>query len=179
MIQLVIVIITIALTAALALASINYLPWWHKSAGDAEQVVRSSLVQLEQAYDATVRAANGTAPAVTGDADGGLMAQFGAVLKFQPAAPAGFTWTYGQHANDGTRYAGLNYFCLRPVVQAADQGAGEGVYKGLQRARSIYSPDQVVISAACDATADSGLPTAYPTPVYVTMFVRYTSGVTL
>jgi len=172
MFNLVIVIITIALTAALALASINYLPWWTKSASDVDTVARTSMNQLERAYDVTVRAANGTAPAPTGDADGGLMSQFGPVLRFTPVAPAGFSWRYGRYSGTDPRYANLDYFCLTPT--ATGKGASEGVYRGFQRARNLYSREQVILAASCGATADGAKPTMYPAPVSVTMFVLYT-----
>lgn len=174
MIQLVIVIITIALTAALALASINYLPWWHRTANDAEQATRTSMAQLEQAYDTTVRTANGVAPAPTGDPDGGLMSQFGAALRFTPVAPPGYTWTYGHYSGSDSRYTNLDYFCLTPT----NTGAGEGVYRGLERARTIYSRDQAILGAQCGDTVDMAQPTSYPAPVKLTMFVLYTPQVT-
>ena len=60
MFQLILVVIAIALTAAMVVASINYIPWWYKSAADTEQSMRSSMSRLEQTYDVVVRAAKVT-----------------------------------------------------------------------------------------------------------------------
>lgn len=175
MFQLILVVIAIALTAAMVIASINYIPWWYKSAADTEQTMRSSLSRLEQTYDVVVRAANGQAPSTTSEADGGLMSQFGHALKFTPAAPAGYTWVYGLYPDDGSRYANLNFFCLTPT----GGGASEGVYRGLERARAVYSREQVVLSTQCGHTTDWAKPSSYPAKVHMTVFVQYTPGVTL
>jgi len=172
MFNLVIVIITIALTSALALACINYLPWWFKTANDVDTVARASMSQLERAYDATVRAANGVAPVPTSEADRGVMSQFGATLRFTPVTPPGFTWTYGHYTGSNSKYANLDYFCLTPT--GTSTGASEGTYRGLERARSIYSRDQVFMGANCGDTADIAKPSKYPAQVKLTMFVLYT-----
>lgn len=175
MMQLIITIVAIALTVLLTIATISYVPWWHKTAGDTEQLMRSSMSRLESVYDVAVRAANGMAPSVTLEADGGLSTNFLSFLTFTPAAPPGHTWVYGVHANDGSRYANLNYFCLQPT--AGYSGTTEGVYRGIERARSLYSQDQVFLSDRCDATADWSRPTTFPVPMHVTLFVAYTPGI--
>lgn len=174
MVQLIITLIAIALTVLLAVASINYLPWWHKTAADTEETVRTSMKLLEQTFDVVVRASNGVVPVQTGEADGGLMTHFGAHLVFAPAAPAGYQWTYGRHGVDGSRYSGLGYFCLVPTNS---NGADQGVYRGIERARSVFSRDQVIVANQCAANESAPTPTQFPAPVAVTMYVVFTPGV--
>lgn len=174
MVQLIITIFAIALTAAIVVASVNYLPWWYRTANITEESLIKTMSVLEQTYDVAVRAADGVAPAVIEtDADRGLMANFGDLLKFTPLAPSGYTWTYGVHGDDGSRYANLGYFCLKPV----GEGASEGVARGIMRTRNAYSPEQVVVASTCGANSSDPTPSEYPAPLHVTMYVVYTPGV--
>lgn len=175
MFQLILTIIGIALTAAMLAASINYVPWWHKYATDAEEVVRRSAPLLEQAYDVVVRQAEGVAPAVGTGADGGLMANFGSVLKLTPAAPHGFTWKYGLKSGGSAPWAGLNYFCLEYTEDPA--GAPVGAWQGLRRAAAVFSPQQYIMSSQCGDTASQATPTQYPAKLALTFYVVYTPGV--
>lgn len=177
MIHLILTVVAIALTSMLALATINYLPWWQKSAADTDTMVRTSLLRIEQSYDVATRAANGTAPVMSG-ADGGFAATFVPILQFTPALPAGYEWSYGKQAADGTRYAGLNYFCLRQTA-ANTSGASEGVYRGFERVRATFSADQVFLTDDCaTATANLTRPAAFPALAQLKMFVSYTPGIT-
>jgi hypothetical protein len=171
MMQLILAIVAIALISALAVASINYMPVWTKAADDAEQVTRSSLNRLEQAYDVLTRANNGDVPVVQGGPDGGFSALFLPTLRLAPAAPTNFRWVYGQHAADGSPKAGMNYFCLH------SNGADEGAWRGIQRARAAFSSDQYFVSSACDSLENS-TPSSYPSPAAVTFFVSYVPGIT-
>lgn len=176
MIQLIITIVAIALTAALLAASVNYLPWWQKYASDTESVVRTSAPLLEQAYDVVVRQANGVAPSVGAGADGGLMSNFGSVLKLPPAAPQGFTWKYGVKSGGSAPWAGLNYFCLEYTDEA--EGAPVGAWQGLRRAAAVFSPQQYVLGNSCGDTTSVGTPSEYPAPLALTLYVAYTPGIT-
>lgn len=174
MVQLIISLLAIMLTAATVLAGINYVPWWAKTATITEEQVLRSMSLLEQGYDLVVRSADGAAPAVSGSADGGLMASFGSVLKFQPAAPVGFDWVYGKNTVTGSRYEGLNYFCLKPKGTA---GPGEGIGRGLMRAKAVYSADQVVVNSTCGASSSAVSEDGFPNAVALTLYVVYTPGV--
>ncbi|VTU41908.1 MULTISPECIES: hypothetical protein [unclassified Variovorax] len=174
MFQLILTVMAIALTSALVMVSINYLPAWRGAARDVEQQVRTALPQLEEAYDAATRAAGGVPPAVLAASDGGFSAQFLPLLRFAPAAPAGYVWTYGQHGDDGSRYANLNYFCLAPT-RAGLQGVGRGLYRGV----SAFSRDQAFVNTSCGATVTQAAPSnwnAAPARA-VTFYVAYTPGV--
>lgn len=175
MTQLIITVFSIALVALLSVAAINYIPHWQGPARDVERKVRLALPQLEQAYDVVTRANGGVPPAVLAQADGGFATQFLSTLKFAPVAPAGYTWVYGQHSDDGSRYANLNYFCLAPT-----QGTPEVVGKGLYRGVATFSPEQAFVGATCGATASAGQPAQYAgsTSRAVTFFVAYTPGIT-
>lgn len=171
MLQLILTIVAIALTAAFLAASVNYIPWWYKSAADTEEVIRKSLPLLEQAYDVATRADNGTVPAVRDDlADGGFQSIFQPILKLTPAAPGNFRWKYGLNEANG-----LNWVCLENVESG---GASEGAWRGVSRARSVYSEQQFVVSDSCGAVTNVALPTSYPTSLAVTFYLAYTPGVT-
>jgi hypothetical protein len=175
MVQLIITVFAIALTTATILAGINYIPWWHKSAVSVEAITHSSLNQVEQAYDIATRAANGTPPGVSADADGGFSSIFVPVLKFEPAKPARYSWSYGKHAVDGSAYSGLNYVCLTPT----DASAGtEGVWKGFRNAKAVFSSSQFFINSTCGVTVNAATPSSYPSNAVVTFYVAYTPGIT-
>jgi hypothetical protein len=174
--QLIIVIMSIVLTAAVAVASLNYLPSWQKSAAIAEKNVAESLTLLEQGYDVATRSQNGVQPAVTADPDGGFAAAMLPVLHFTPYAPTGYRWVYGQRAADGTQWAGLNYFCLTP--SADSPGASDGLTRGLTRLKQQFSPDQLFISAACGSSQNWQTVSGAAPTLRLTFFVAYTPGVT-
>jgi hypothetical protein len=171
--QLLITIIAIALTGLLIAATINYLPWWYQTASHVEDTTRTSLGRLEQAYDVTTRANNGTSPVVTDESDGGFRSNFLAVLKLMPATPGGTSWNYGQHPQDGTSFAGLHYFCL----VTTSEGTDEGTWRGATRARAGFSEEQVFVNSGCGATSSVNLPLAFPAPLALTMFVAFTPGI--
>lgn len=170
--QLVITIIAIALTAALALASVNYIPWWTGHAADVEKVVRGSIPLLESAYIVATRAADGAAPPVTAEADGGLSSNFMNLLHFTPAAPAHYQWTYGIHSSDGSRYANLNYFCMR-LAPGAPSVVSQ--YMGLTRAKGLFSSEQFFIGPTCGVTSNYEQVTDVPS--MVTYYVSYAPGI--
>jgi hypothetical protein len=175
MFSLILIIVSIALVSALVLATVQFVPWWVRSAADTERVLLASMPRLENAYDVAVRAADGVSPVPDAEApDGGLATHFLPHLRFTPAAPGGFSWVYGRHPVDASRYSGMSYFCLRPSTGVAMQ---EGVLRGAQRVRVLYSPDQVFLAPACGATANASAPQA-PATLALTMFVAYTPGVT-
>ena len=174
--QLVITVIAIVLTAMLAMATINYLPWWYKTASDTEIATRTSLVKLEQTYDVATRAAGGVPPTPTTDDDGGFAAHFLPIIKFTPALPTGYEWVYGKQPADGTKYAGLNYFCMRPVGSVK---MDKGVYVGIKRAKVTFPADQVFLSENCDSsTTNAPEPAEFPAPLRVKLFVNYVPGIT-
>ncbi len=170
MLQLILTIAAIALTAAFLAASVNYIPWWYKTASDTEDVLRKSLPLVEQAYDVATRANNGTAPAVHDElADGGFEAAFRPVLKLTPVAPPGFRWKYGFNEANG-----LNWVCLEDIDTS---GGNEGTWRGVNRARAVYSDQQFVISTSCGSVTNVALPSSYPAPIAITMYLAYTPGI--
>lgn len=174
MFQLIAVVIAIALAAALAVVSINYLPTWQKLAGEVDKQTRITVSSLEQAYDVAMRATDGIAPAVTGASDGGFAEGFLPVLRFLPAHPTGYAWVYGVRPTDGTPWSNLNYFCLSPIT--GSNGATEGVLRGLMRAQQNSSDYQFFISAACGDSTNWATPATLPALAHVTFFVAYTPG---
>ena len=167
MTQLIITVITIALTALLVLASVNYVPWWHKTASDVEDTVRSSLHLVEQAYDVATRDNNGQAPAVDATAaDGGFVGNFVPVLRFLPATVPQFHWKYGIDN-------GMNYVCM----ESDGSVVNEGLIKGLFRAKSTFSEDQVFLNTTCGARNNVSSFSADGSAVALTMFVAYVPGI--
>lgn len=170
--QLVITICAIALSAALAVMSINYLPWWNGHAADIEKVIKNSLPILEAAYISATRATDGTPPDTTGSEDGGLRDNFGGLLKLIPAAPPHYRWVYGKHPIDGSRYSNMNYFCMKMV---SNSGVLAGREEGIKRARSIFSSDQFYIGPTCGVS--SNIEETENAPIMVTYYVAYAPGI--
>lgn len=173
--QLVITVIAILLSAAATMVSVNYLPFWSESQSESQAQAKLAMAKLESAYNLTVQANNGTAPAPTNASDGGLMANFGGYLKFPPAAPPGYSWSYGQQAADGSAYSGMDYFCLAP--QSGAKGLNLGQYRGILNASKIYSSAQAVVSTAGCGAETAALPSSFPANFYLTFYVTYTPGV--
>lgn len=174
MFHLILLVIGIALTSLLVLVTVNYLPWWNKSADLFEQQTRTALVRLEQAYDVATRAANGTPPAIRPlESDMGFESIFQPVMKLLPGTPANTTWLYGQRPADGTPYANMHYFCLL----ADEAGADQALWKGVWRAASTFSAQQVFLSDTCGAIASVSVPSSYPAPLALTLYVAYVPGI--
>ncbi len=170
--QLILAVLAIALTAASLAATINYLPWWLKSASDSDLLLRRGLPLLEKTYKAVTRANLGIAPAVTTAADGGFASNFQSVLLLPPAPPPGFSWSYGQHALDGSTWSGLHYFCLSQTGPAdiAD-------WKGFARAKQMFSSEQYVINASCGETVNMAEPVSFPADLALTFYVTFIPGI--
>lgn len=167
MVHLLITVFTIVLTALLVVASINYYPWWYKTADAAEDVTKSSLRILEQAYDVATRANNGAPPEVLDSAiDGGFSTGFLPVLKLLPAAVPQFTWKYGSSS-------GMNYFCM----QSTGPDVNEGAIRGIMRAKGLFSDSQVYVNSECGVHSSFvGIPRTLQ-KLSVTMYVAYVPGI--
>jgi hypothetical protein len=173
--HLILTILSIALVGALSVASINYIPFWVQGAAQTEKTVASSLALLEQAYDVATRARDGVPPVVTASPDGGFSEGFLPLLRFMPALPSAYIWSYGVRAEEGeegTPWAGLNYFCMEPVDPA--QVASEAVVRGLERLKGRFSVDQYFVADSCGANENRTMGTTGPATV--TFFVAYTPG---
>ncbi|MNR71574.1 hypothetical protein D3C71_22050 [compost metagenome] len=173
MFQLLLAVMAIALTASLTAVAVNYLPTWQGAAATTADQLTRALPQLEQAYDAAVRANDGVAPAPTGEADGGAVSIFRPILRFMPATPPGFQWVYGRQADDGSPQAGLHFFCMAP-----SQPLTEGVGRGLYRAMATFSPDQAFINTGCGSNVSAAPPADWRAAQRaVTFYVAYTPGI--
>lgn len=171
MIQLVLTILAIVLFSAMLAATMNYAPWWYKTANEANEQFTVAFKTMESAYDLAVRANEGIAPQVTSDPDGGFTALYQPLIKFTPSLPRGFSIKYGINASEGSTWSGLNWFCV-----SADS-TNEGVWRGLMRTKGIYSPDQLFVNTACGATSNMDLSSTTPQgPVAVTLYVAYIPG---
>ena len=174
MFQLIITLVAIALTAAMGAVTVNYLPSWSGASVSVERQVRTSLPLLENAYDVATRTADGTAPSVLAQPDGGFSANFLPLIKFAPPAPGGYSWRYGQHPDDGSHYANLHYFCLAPEGRLS-----EGVTRGLYRGIAEFSRDQAFVHTTCGVPATLPMPTGdwASSPRVITFYVAYVPGI--
>jgi hypothetical protein len=174
MVNLILVILSISLTAATLFASLNYMPIWTKQATDSYSVVKTGLVTLDKAFNSRTTADNGVPPAPLAGDDGGLATNFAAYYSFLPKTPQGYAWRYGYN---GAAY----YFCMYP--KAGNVGASEGLWRGLTRLRRVLPDDQYFITSggieACDlptpptpqSPAVKAPPSAYPALLSVVYLV--------
>lgn len=152
MFNLILTIIAIGLLAAVAVASVNYVPWWQKPALETAARVQAGLTSLDRAFQAAAQAG-----ALTGtfaspqEALQSLLVQ--PYLRFAPPAPPGYVWGLYKKdvTNPGDPYSGLFYLCLAP--SSASASSSEATTAGLTRAATIASPQQAVVAPACGATA--------------------------
>lgn len=168
MVQLIITLFAIALTAAVVAATIKYIPWWYKTAADTEIVVRDSARALDAAFSLKVIDDNGVVPTPIMAEDGGLSAYFSDYYQFTPAAPANFIWVYGKRIGDDAPY-----FCLKAVNASV---SSEGVARGMRRAMAVFSEEQVFLNTTCGASSNMPLPNSseYPVDIALTVLVRPT-----
>lgn len=165
--QLIITVVALLLTALVILGSVNYLPWWYKTAENAEEITRTSLHVLEDAYSVATRASNGVSPSVDAAAeDGGFSSRFLPILHILPAALPQFVWRYGQ-AN------GLNYFCM----ESTGAYVNEGAIRGLLRGKAVFSESQVTLNTTCGSTTSLSPTPLTSTHLALTMFVTFVPGV--
>lgn len=176
MLNLILVVLSISLTAATLFASMNYLPSWNSSASDTNATVRAGFIALEKAYLAKVAADGGLVPPPVAVQDGGLATNFSGHYGYLPKAPPGYAWKYG---NNGTS----DYFCLYSANGSAI--AHKGVWEGMNRARKMLSDEQYFIVpggvAACDAAtpatpqseAVKAPPANYPALIAAVYLVKY------
>jgi hypothetical protein len=185
MLQLILVVLAILLTAMYLLVIVNYVHPANlgtNSATSYGSMTVSGFEALQEAYKkATSPAASAfgvlptstlidqTAPPVNGSVpDGGLAAGFMPLyLHALPAAPAGYMWSYG-----GNSAAGANWFCLSP---APGLGAitSEAVYRGLVKAQSRFNGHFAVTiggQTSCGNPSSSGLPAGGFPADYVATF---------
>lgn len=146
MFQLVLVIISIALTAAIVLVSINYLNPEAKQAKDLGQKIALQLQDVSQVYDNTVNLSEGTAPAVTTAEDGGFESAFLPVLKFKPKFPPGYDISYAKMPPLSSIYSELNYICIYPKVPS-QYSAIAG--KSLANAKNEFAEGQALLVTSC------------------------------
>lgn len=177
MVNLILVLLSISLTAATLFASMNYMPGWASSAADAQHITRHGFVELEKAFQASLNRAEGQAPAPTVEPDGGLVSNFSADYSYLPKAPKGFAWKYGFNGSD-------YYFCMYP--QQGSAGVSEALWRGMKRARKVLSDQQFFLVpggvASCDSPSPAGVnlttdPDSFPVTVSALYLLRYTPPV--
>ena len=170
MVSLIVILLSIGLLTAYLLATMNYLPGWQKSADSSQALAQDGLYKFEKAYLAVTKANGGLALPVYAQTDGGIANNFTAILGFLPKAPGDYMYVYGQHSNDGTRYAGMNYVCLAPMQGASRD---EGAVRGLNRLRQAFPADQLIFSNGCGASSSMIPSQGTPQSLYVTYYMVY------
>lgn len=171
MFSLILVFLTIAFLAALAVVAINYTPWWIERAQTAQELTSNGVATLERAYELAAAAATpaDTPPAPTGAGDGGVQTLLKPYAGFIPKAPRGMSWTYGHQSAAGT-FEGLDYICLQGTAVEF------GEYKGVVRLAETWGSTQAVLSTSCGAVTASGEPAGFPAAVALTYYLQYVPG---
>jgi hypothetical protein len=171
MVNLILVILSITLTAATLYASMNYLPGINSTTDDAYRLTRYGFVALEKAFNAATGRASGTAPAPTAETDGGLATNFSSDYGYLPKVPKGFAWKYGFNGQD-------YYFCLYPTTT----GASQAYWRGFNRAHRVLSDQQYFILAggvaACNTQSPQGAnltsaPSSYPAMISMVYLLNW------
>lgn len=170
MVHLIITLISISLLSALALATVNYMPWHVRPAAEVSSVARESLTKVESAYQVAVALNNGVSPSAAGtpqEAFNTVLVE--PLLKFTPAAPTGYGWSYAQFsdtAQPGSVYDGLHYVCLYPLD--ANRTSDMALERGFGQGLAAFSPAQVTLSETCGAKTSL---TSFAKAPVVTMFL--------
>lgn len=163
-------LLAIALSTAILLTTINYLPSWQPIAAKNEGLTRAGLERLELAHYLATRAAAGVEPSPTAEADGGLVTNFAPYYTFLPRAPINYTWKYGYNATKG-----LNWVCLYSAT-----GGQKADWMAFSRLKTHFSAEQYFVhtggSAACGSDTNAIEPTEYPASFSVTFFLAYIAG---
>lgn len=158
MLNLVMTILGIALTAGTLYASVNYLPIARPVFELTKGLTSNGFTSLEKGWQ-NWKVDHGDIPLqfdpVNPDA---WAAQLTPSYLFYPRAPKNFTWSYAQQ---GSGY----YFCLSGQASAVQYQAYANLFQSL-------SPQQYFISTdSCGALANSPQPSVWPASVYVTYWV--------
>lgn len=155
MFHLILAVISIALVSAVALATLNYMPAWQKPAADIAFATRDALVRIDGAYQIVAQMNGGTAPDPSGTPTSAFQdILVTPVLKFTPAAPLNYKWTYNKFSDPGNPssvYNGLHFVCLMPKTSGGT--ANMAVQQGMLRAASVFSADQAFVADSCGSTS--------------------------
>lgn len=163
MTQLIIVVMSIALTGMMVAATVNYLPGWVLDYERSAPIVSKGFCRLEAAVLEKI-AASGVAPLHDSNAsDGGLAQHFSAYYQFLPRAPDGAAWVYGTE----TLMSGQ----VRPYICLAGGALSEGTYRALLRMRGSLPETQFLIGAAC-AGGTVAEPASFPAALSPTLLIN-------
>lgn len=170
--QLIIVLMSIALTAVMITVTAVYTPASKTTTEINYALVKEGVRTMERAYQLYTKANNGATPAVVAQSgDGGLSSSFSDFLPFIPKAPSGYQWAYGYNAT-----ASLNYFCLYSENKEAARAA---TLTAFTRAQKVFSDAQYVLhkggASNCGSTAQLDV-SKNPEDIAITYFVRNVEG---
>ncbi len=160
MFNLIITVLAIGLVAALAMASITYVPWHIKPAENIAKSAGEGLERVQDAYRWLSAAGAGAAPDPQGTPAAAFQSTFvDKALKLTPPVPPGYQWTYHKFPSDGTKYADLHYVCLEPANALP---ADKALELGLRKALVTLSQEQAILADTCGATQSKSTFVAAP-----------------
>lgn len=172
MVNFILAIFSIMLTAATVISTMNYLPGGAKVTAEAYNVSKTGIVTLEKAFKKYMSVNGAVYPPQTLAADGGLSQYFASYYGYLPKATTGYAWKYG--------YNGANYYiCMSPAT--GNSGATYPLWRGWTRTRNVLSDQQYFILSSCGATppatpqsaAAKAAPASFPAPLALVYTLRY------
>lgn len=175
MVELIMVMLAIVLTAGMLTAAANYLPTWQNTAEVTYQLSKKGFDTLEQSFQLKSKELAGE-PASLVQADGGLSTLFQPFYGYLPKAPEGMAWKYGEIPG----VPSTKYVCLYAV-----QPLSEGAVRGLYRLAKLYSVGDAIDAKIsfnagagnCGGVNDGYVESNMPAYVSVTYKLKYIPGV--
>lgn len=158
MLNLILVLISIALTASVLYSTLSYLPALRPLTDRTYELSKSGFTSLESAY-VSYKAATTTdlAPST-------WMADLTPKYVFIPRTPEGMTWSYNIQSGVISPAVPGNYFCLSGIISKAQ-------WDGLNRLNKIFSSQQYFQNTTCGSTTNISEPTSWPASVAMTYWV--------
>jgi len=165
MVQLIVTVISIALTALVVTVTVQYVPSGWTTTDETAKALRAGIKHLEAAVLAERKAS--AAPVNTYAAPQSLTGATFRPYVIVPKAPGGpgSGWSYGTTAAFGN----AAFVCLTSTAVT------KPMYRGFKRVKlSSYSDEQMTISTGgCGDTSDSPEPAFPAANVYVTYFFKW------
>lgn len=151
MMNLILVVMSIALMGAMSIVSINYINSDARVAASLEPQLKNGFNSLEVGFN-NYRLNTGAQP--------NLMTDITPSYAFIPPAPApATTWTFGSGGTGGNG----RYFCLSGQMSSA-------MIRAAQNLTNVFSPQAYFINSSCGALTTS-LPTGANPTVAITYWV--------
>jgi hypothetical protein len=170
MMQLILVVLAIALTASYLLISINYINPANLGTSSATNYGKLTIAGFEAMQNGYKKAttplstAFGMTPSTPLTDRAAPTVIGGLLLPVLPAAPPGYGWSYG-----GNSATYNNWVCLSPL---GGNPTTQAIYSGLIKAGTRFSTSYSVTSGACGSTASSAPPVGFPAAYSATLWLQ-------